>query len=290
MDWYPESGETPLFRGGASFASGRAPKVAGKRWFRDDQGHDIGDSLPGWPPAPVHEKKGDKAVKAGKSLGFLGRATAVVVGGTVELLSGSGGSMINIKGPDGSTPTDPALEVEDFPVLVAPFGTTAGTVPYLLDPDRRPQRYRTDLQLTDQRMLFLGSGAVTEPAEVLWHIPLNQLAGARQHAFSTHGADVTIGFADGSWIRLDLGSKGSAAKAVWVLNGNIQPVELTAAQQAWAVKYTERMPGRIETVGTPVPGAAPGTLSIEITVHRDAEHFLKAGPVTVDAEGKPVVG
>src|SRR3954470_3738065 len=143
MDWYPESGETPLFRGGASFASGRAPQVAGKRWFRDDQGRDIGNSLPGWPPAPVHEKKGEKAAKAGKSLGFLGKATAAVVGGAVELLGNSGGSMTTIKGPDGSTPDDPALEVEDFPVLFAPFGTVAGTVPWQLDPDRRPPNYRT---------------------------------------------------------------------------------------------------------------------------------------------------
>ncbi|NUR30090.1 MAG: hypothetical protein HOV83_30275 [Catenulispora sp.] len=290
MDWYPESGETPLFRGGASFASGRAPRVAGKRWFRDDQGRDIGDALPGWPPAPVHEKKSEKAAKAGKSLGFLGKATAAVIGGAAELLGNSGGSMITIKGPDGSTPDDPALEVEDFPVLVAPPGTMAGTVPWLLDPDRRPDGYRTALQLTDRRMLFLGSAAAGQPAEVLWQAPLDQVAGARQHAFSTNGADVTVGFADGSWIRLDLGSKGCAAKTVWVLSGNTEPVELNAAQQAWAVKYTQRMPGTLETVATPVPGAAPGTLSIEIIVHRDAEHFLKAGPLTVDAEGKPVVG
>jgi hypothetical protein len=290
MDWYPESGETPLFRGVASFATGRAPKVAGKRWFRDDQGRDIGDRIPGWPPVPVPEKRSDKAVKAGKSLGFLAKATAVVVAGTVELLSPSGGSVVNIKGPDGAEPTDPALEVEDFPVLWAPAGALAATVPWQLDPDRRPRGYRTDLQLTDQRLLVLGSGDVTRPAEVLWQTQLAQVAGARLHAFSTHGADVTVTFADGSWIRLDLGTKGSAAKVVSVLNGETEPVRLTEAQQAWAVKYTERMKGTIETVATPVPGAAPGTLSIEIIVHRDAEHFLKVGPVTVDADGKPVIG
>ncbi|GAA2024699.1 hypothetical protein GCM10009839_23210 [Catenulispora yoronensis] len=289
MDWYPDPGETPLFRGSASFASGRAPKVAGKRWFRDEQGRDIGSEIFGWPPAPVHEQRGDKAVKTGKTLGFLGKATAVVVAGTLELFSSSGGSLVNFKEPDGSTPTDPEREVEDFPVLWAPDGTTARRTPWQLDPDRRPERYRTDLQLTDRRLLVLGSASVTAPAEVLWQLPLEQVATARQHAFSSHGADVTIDFADGSWIRLDLGSKGSAAKAVWVLAGNTEPVRLTEAQQAWAVKFTERMPGTIETVGTPVPGAPAGTLSIEIIVHRDAEHFLKVGPITVDADGKPVV-
>ncbi|NUP49594.1 MAG: hypothetical protein HOW97_20130 [Catenulispora sp.] len=288
MDWYPDPGETPLFRGRASFAAGRAPKVAGRRWFRDDQGRDIGAGLPGWPPAPVHEKRGDKSAKAGKSLGFLGKATAVVVAGTMELFS-PGGLGVDIKGPDGSTPTDPALEVEDFPVLWAPPGTTARTVPWQLDPDRRPQGYRTDLQLTDRRVLVLGVGDPARPAEVLWQAPLSQVAGARQHAFSTSGADVTAGFADGSWIRLDLGGKGAAAKVVWVLSGNTTPVLLTEAQQAWAVKFTERLPGTIEIIGTPVPEAAPGTLSIEILKHRDAEHFLKAGPVVVDAEGRPVI-
>ena len=290
MDWYPESGETPLFRGPASFASGRAPKVAGKRWFRDDQGRDIGAELPGWPPVPEAEKRGDKAAKAGKSLGFLAKATAVVVAGTVELLSPSGGSMVNIKGSDRAEPTDPALEVEDFPVLWASAGATATTVPWQLDPDRRPKRYRTDLQLTDQRLLVLGSGDVTRPADVLWQAPLAQVAAARLHGFSTHGGDVTITFADGSWIRLDLGSKGSGAKVAWVLSGNTEPVRLTEAQQAWAEKFTAQMKGTIEPVGTPVPGAAPGTLSIEIIVHRDAEHFVKVGPITVDADGKPVIG
>src|SRR5438477_12843242 len=105
MDWYPESGETPLLRDVALFAEGRAPKVRDKRWFRDDQGRDISAELPGWPPLPTPQKKGDKAAKASRSLGILGKATAVVVAGTVELLSGSGGSNINFKGPDGAEPT-----------------------------------------------------------------------------------------------------------------------------------------------------------------------------------------
>jgi hypothetical protein len=287
MDWYPDSGETPLFRGVAVFASGRAPKVADKRWFRDDQGRDISAELPGWPPAPVYEAKDSKAAKTGRGLGFLGKATAVVVAGTVELLSPSGGSSINIKGSDGARPADPALEVEDFPVMVAAPGSTAGTAPFQLDPDRRPDsHYRTDLQLTDQRLVVLGSASVQQPAEVLWSLPLSQVAGARHQPFSSHGADVTVTFADGSWIRLDLRSKGSAAKVVAVLSGETEPVLLNAAQQATVDKFTQALPKPVELVVIAVDAAA-GVVSIEVK-SPVRNGMLSHGSITLDAAGKPV--
>ncbi|WP_194924480.1 hypothetical protein [Catenulispora pinisilvae] len=289
MDWYPESGETPLFRGVASFASGRAPMVAGKRWFRDDQGRDISAELVGWPPAPAHEKKGEKAAKAGRGLGILGKATAVVVAGTVELLSPGGGSNVNVKGPDGAHPTDPALEVEDFPVLWAAAGSTARTAPYQLDPDRRPDRsYRTDLQLTDQRLLVLGSASVQLPAEVVWDLPLDRVAGAVQHAFATHGADVTVTFTDGSWVRLDLGSKGSAAKVVAVLSGATEPVALNPAQQAAVDSWSSALPKPVEFVVNSVDAAA-GIVSVEAKAHV-GKKVVNAGSITLDAAGKPVLG
>lgn len=286
MDWYPDSGETPLFRGVAVFASGRAPKVADKRWFRDDQGRDISAELPGWPPAPVYEAKDSKAAKTGRGLGILGKVTAVVAVGTVELLS-SGGSNINIKGSDGARPEDPALEVEDFPVMVAAAGSTASTAPFQLDPDRRPDKhYWTDLQLTDQRLVVLGSASVQRPAEVLWSLPLSQVAGARHHAFSSHGGDVTVVFADGSWIRLDLGSKGSAAKVVAVLSGETEPVLLNAAQQATVDKFTQALPKPVELVVTSVDAAA-GVVSIEVKAPmRDV--MKSRASITLDAAGKPV--
>lgn len=287
MDWYPESGETPLFRGAAVFASGRAPKVADKRWFRDDQGRDISAALPGWPPAPTYEAKDGKAAKAGRGLGFLGKATAVVIAGTVEMLSPAGGSNINIKGSDGAQPTDPGLEVEDFPVMVAAAGSTASTAPFQLDPDRRPDsRYRTDLQLTDQRLVVLGSASAERPAEVLWSLPLSQVAGARQHAFSTHGADVSVVFADGSWIRLDLGSSGSAAKVVAVLSGQTEPVLLNPAQQATVDQFTQALPKPVELVVTAVDAAA-GIVSIEVKAPMRNE-MKSRGSITLDAAGKPV--
>jgi hypothetical protein len=287
MDWYPESGETPLFRGVAKFASGRAPKVAGKRWFRDDQGRDISAEIPGWPPAPSYEAKDGKAAKTGRGLGILGKATAVVVAGTVELLSPGGGSHVTIKGSDGAQPSDPALEVEDFPVLVAAPGSTAGTAPFLLDPDRRPDvHYRTDLQLTDQRLVVLGSASVQRPAEVLWSLPLSQVAGARQHAFATHGADVTVAFTDGSWIRLDLGSTGSAAKVVAILSGQTEPVALNPAQQAAVDSWSSALPQPVEFVVTAVDAAA-GIVLVEAKA-QVRKALVSAGSITLDAEGKPV--
>lgn len=288
MDWYPEPGETPLFRDVAVFAEGRAPKVRDKRWFRDDQGRDISAELPGWPQLPTPEKKGDKAAKAGRALGILGKATAVVVAGTVELLSPSGGSNINFKGPDGAEPADPALEVEDFPVMCAAAGSTARSAPFQLDPERRPNRsYRTDLQLTDRRLLVLGSASVQQPAEVLWDLPLEQVAGARQHAFSTFGADVTVTFADGSWVRLDLLSKGSAAKVVAILNGQTEPVVLNAAQQAAVDSWSSALPKPVEFVVNSVDAAA-GIVSVEAKAHV-GKKVVNAGSITLDAAGKPVL-
>jgi hypothetical protein len=289
MDWYPESGETPLFRGVAAFAAGRAPRVAGKRWFRDEQGRDISAELSGWPPAPKQEKRSEKAAKAGRSLGILGKATAVVVAGTVELLSPGGGSNVNFKGRDGAEPTDPALEVEDFPVLWGAAGSTARTAPFQLDPDRRPDvHYRTDLQLTDLRLLVLGSASVQLPAEVVWDLPLAEVAGAAQHAFSTHGADVTVTFADGSWVRLDVGDKGSAAKVVAVLSGQTEPVTLNPAQQAAVDSWSSALPKPVEFVVNAVDAAA-GIVSVEAKA-RHGKAVVSAGSITLDAEGKPVRG
>lgn len=289
MDWYPEAGETPLFRDVATFAEGRAPKVRDKRWFRDDQGRDISAELPGWPQLPTPEKKGDKAAKAGRTLGILGKATAVVVAGTVELLSPGGGSTINIKGPDGAEPTDPALEIEDFPVMWAAPGTIARTAPYQLDPHRRPNRsYRTDLQLTDRRLLVLGSASVQQPAEVLWDLPLSQVAGAKQHAYSTFNADVTVTFTDGSWVRLDLRSRGSAAKVVAILSGQTEPVVLNPAQQAAVDSWSSALPKPVDFVVTAVDAAA-GIVSVEAKAHV-GQKVVNAGSITLDAEGKPVRG
>lgn len=289
MDWYPASGETPLFRGVAAFAEGRAPRVVDRRWFRDDQGRDISEELPGWPPAPKYEKKGEKTAKATRGLGILGKVTAVVVAGTVELLSPGGGSNITIKGGDGAQPVDPALEVEDFPVMWAAAGTTARTAPYQLDPDRRPDKhYRTDVQLTDRRLLILGSPSVQLPAVELWELPLSQVASARQHAFSTFGADVTLTFTDGSWIRLDLRNRGSAAKVVAILSGETEPVLLNPAQQAAVDSWSSALPKPVEFTVNSVDAAA-GIVSVEAVAHV-GQKAINAGSITLDAAGKPVRG
>lgn len=287
MDWSPEPGETPLFHGTVKFAVGRAPLVVDRHWFRDEQGREISGELPGWPQAPVAVKRGEKTAKAGRSLGILGKATAFVAAAAFEAVT-PGGSNVNLQGSDGATPADPALEVEDFPVMMAPAGTIARTVPFQLDSARRPDklRNRTDLQLTDRRLIILGFDSGKSPGVVLWSLPLSQVAGARQHAFSTTGADVTVTFADGSWIRLDLATKTSAAKVVTVLNGQTRPVLMNPAQQAAAESFTRLLPKPLEFVVLAVDGA-PGTITVEAK-WPVRNGLMSSGAVSFDAEGKPV--
>lgn len=270
MDWYPESGETPLFRGRATFATGNALKVAGMRWFRDDQGRDIGAELPDWPSAPEYVKRDDKAAKGGgKAFGVFGKVTAAV----------------------GRHPksADPALEVEDFPVMWAASGTIARAVPWQLDPDRRLKGYYTDVQLTDRRLLVLASARMDRPADVLWQIPLDQVAGAQHHSYSYRDGDVTIRFVDDSWVRLDFYGLGRAAKATWVLSGNTEPVELNASQKAKMDVFTRSYEeGAVEAVATPVPEAAPGTVLVELVVTEKSGFVQSLADLILDPEGKSV--
>lgn len=284
--WQAAPGETPLYRCLASFASGRADKVAGMRWFRDDGGRDIAADLPGWPSGPVYEKRGDRTVRAGKTLGFLGKAGVVAIAAAIEVAGGSSSS-INIEGPDGAKPTDPALEVEDFPVLVGAPGTTARTVPWQLDPDRLPKDYRTHLQLTDQRILFLGSTKWVQDADVLWELPLTRVAGARRHAFSTQGGDVTVGFPDGSWMRLNLGSLVGAMFVESVLNGgDTTPAPLNPVQREKLDKLTSVWANPVLQLTVVRLDPAAGDVLYEHTVWVDGRGDHSAGARGMDAQGR----
>lgn len=82
-------------------------------------------------------------------------------------------------------------------------GTLARTVPWQLDPSRRPDSYATDAVLTDRRLVFLGTQQGTlSKADELWDVPREDIAEARQMKYSEIGGDVRITFRDGSWIRL----------------------------------------------------------------------------------------
>lgn len=209
MSWYPESDETLIHRGRASFATGRAEKVAGMRWFRDESGRDIAAELPGWPEAPAYTPRSDATARTNKTVWGIGKAVTVVAAMAINAVS-SANPDVNLG--DGARPTDPAHEVEDFPVLVAAAETIARTLPYQLDPDRRPQQYRTDLAVTDRRLVVLGTvadGGLEHP-EVLWEAPRDALASVVKHAFGSGGADVSFVFGDGSRARLRLENVATA--------------------------------------------------------------------------------
>lgn len=283
MDWNPEPGETLLFRGAVSFATGYAFKVAGMHWFRDDQGNDIGAEIPGWPPAPVYVKRGDKSVKAGKALFGVAKVATVAVAATIEALN-LGSSNIKF----GGKPQDPAMEVEDFPVMVAPFGTVARTMPWQLDSDRRPEDYYSDLFITDQRLVVQGPIGVDQPTEVLWQLPLDQVAGARQHAYATSDGDVTISFVDGSWVRLNFEGPGRAAKVVWVLSGNTEPLELNEVQRQRMEHLMRDSEGVLEIEAIPVPDAPPGTVSFELVTREANGRRFQHGAGILTPEGKAI--
>ncbi|MFH8487892.1 hypothetical protein [Streptomyces longisporoflavus] len=217
MDWYPPRDETLLMRVNVSFATGTAPKVAGLRSFRDTERRDIEGELVarGWPSGPAFAVRG-KADSASV------RALDIALLGIPRLLN----MVANAGAPSGAPfgdpqsagkPQEPENEVEDFPVVWAAPGTTARTLPWQLDPARRPKGYRTETVLTDRRLVVLGvePSAGLAPARELWDLPGERVAGAELMTFSEGGSDVRIRFTDGSWTRW---KTGDAAKFVARIN------------------------------------------------------------------------
>jgi hypothetical protein len=208
MSWYPESDETLVHRGRVSFATGRAEKVAGMRWFRDETGRDLGAELPGWPEGPVYTPRSDATARTNKAVWGIGKAVVVVAAMAINAVSNANP---DVDLGDGARPTDPAREAEDFPVLVAAAGTLARTLPYQLDPDRRGKLYTTELAVTDRRLVVLWTnvGAGVAPV-LLWEAPRDVLDTVVKHAFGSTGSDVSFVFTDGSRARLALESPAVA--------------------------------------------------------------------------------
>ena len=213
MSWYPEPDETLIHRGRATFATGRAAKVAGMRWFRDESGRDIAADLPGWPEAPTYTPNSDATARTNKAVWGIGKAVVVVAALAINAVSNANP---DVDLGDGARPTDPAREVEDFPVLVAAPGTVARTLPHQLDPDRRDKLFTTELAVTDRRLVILGidNGPGLKPTEVLWEAPREILGSGVKHAYAGGGADVSLVFSDGSWARLRLESTAVAIQLV----------------------------------------------------------------------------
>ena len=274
MDWYPSPGETLLMRANAAFATGAAPRVAGLRSFRDGERHDIEADLD-WPPGPGFTPR-DKADRAGV------RAIDIALLGIPRLLS----MVANVAAPSGSPfgepsgpgkAQEPENEVDDFPVMWADPGTTARTLPWQLDPARRPKKYRTEFLLTDQRLLVLGADATvaSAPAEELWQLPRDSVAAIERMHFSENGSDVRIRFTDGSWTRWKVGEAG---KLVSRFRGERRPV----TEDALTLQQRERIAALMATppihvsrsVGKALPITEPplleslpdGTVAVELRV------------------------
>ncbi|QCX78424.1 hypothetical protein C9F11_24040 [Streptomyces sp. YIM 121038] len=203
MDWQLPHGEAVHTRHDIAFATGLAPKVAGLRSFRDPDGRDIETELTGsgWPPGPGFQPR-DKGGRSGV------RVLDVVLLGVPRLINaisnaaGPGGSLV--KEPKGlGQSREPHFEVDDFPVVYAGTGAVARTLPWQLDPARRPKGYRTDLLLTDRRLVILGLPTGSDPtsAQELWSLPRSNVAGAELMTFSQGPSDVRLRFTDESWTR-----------------------------------------------------------------------------------------
>jgi hypothetical protein len=247
MDWYPDADESTLLRTPIRFATGYAPPVAGSRWFRDTERRDIQGELPGWPEGPVFTLNSKAAQNvdrvAGGILGGVFTAVRVAVEAVV------GGNSVQVDGnPSRSAPEDPANESEDFPVMWAAPGTQARTLPWQLDPGRRPDRYRVDAVVTERRLVLLGVGSdMTASAEVLWEAPRDAVAGAEQLAFSEGGHDVRIRFADASWARLATGDARKLAGLLADQRRLLPDSELTSGQRERVARFVAELPGNAQT-------------------------------------------
>lgn len=249
MQWNPDSGETQLYRTSGRFAAGFAGPVRGLRSFRDFERRDIRQELPGWPDIPPLVPHTKKAQAADTTARGVFRAVPILIGMAVEAF---GGNSFNGSAPPGDRkePQEPQDEVEDFPVIWADPGTVARTLPWQLDAVHRPARLRTDLVLTDRRLLVLGhqrnSGAM---ADVLWQTPRDTIATAERRDFSEKGADVKIVFVDGSWTRLTTDLASSATRFAHHVRGTVRllaEADLSTGQRERLSTFVAGLPANAE--------------------------------------------
>ncbi|MGW5654055.1 hypothetical protein [Streptomyces humi] len=199
--WQPDLGESLLARCGVSFATGAATPVSGMRWFRDTERRDIQEQLPDWPPGPRFTPRSKDESRLRKGSTFGARALLVATLGVLESLAGSGstGNIARIGEPE-----EPENEIEDFPVMWAAPGTLARTLPWQLDPGRRPETDRTHMVVTDRRVLVIGllDDKNVPSDEILWETERSNVSAAKRMRFSRYKVDFKLVFADGSWGRL----------------------------------------------------------------------------------------
>ncbi|AEW94923.1 MULTISPECIES: hypothetical protein [Streptomycetaceae] len=301
MDWYPAAGETSLLRGQVSFATGFADPVSGMRWFRDPQRRDIQPELTGWPSGPQFEPHSKAEQTMARGARGLAKGIPLVIDTALHFLGSNGPLFGNKIASSRGEPQDPANEVEDFPVMWAAPGTLARTLPWQLDPRRRPERHRTELVVTDRRLVVLGVGPdVRAQADVLWEAPVDAVADAVVKPFSHNQADVQLVFTDTSWVRLNAGRAEMAGRIAGALTRRHQrtiDTELTEAQRRKVAELVAAPPLEVaKSFGPVLPVTEPprlvklpsGILSVEIDVP------LSRGPKQtltfyLDAAGTPAL-
>jgi hypothetical protein len=202
------------------FASGTAASVAKRRSFRDLERNDIERDLPGWP-----------SQRPFKVRGFFGKLGHYVLTVATRLLL----LPLYIIADALGSPVSPEKrgkleerenEVDDFPVMWAGVGQTARTLPWQLDPSRRPWRTVTEIDLAEpdglvrilsyedtargSRFVSWGGGQKASGSEtVLWSVPRKEIVGAEIKRFSMDESDVKVSFRDGSWARLSSSPHGA---------------------------------------------------------------------------------
>lgn len=254
--WRPEPGETLLARVPVEFATGAATPVSGMRWFRDHERRDIQGVLPGWPDGPVYAARSQASRIA---RGGLKAGLAIALIGIVGALGGSGVGDVSTLGRSD----DPADEVEDFPVLWAPPGTLARTLPWQLDPERRPDTDRTHAIVTDRRLVFVGLLDDTETIwdDVLWEAPRSAVRHVEPRDFCAGGNDLKVVFADGSWCRLSSRWRDEFVDHLGKLPEIVRLESLTTAQRMTVMTFAAAH----SAAGTPLVTRRPGgDLRIEI--------------------------
>ncbi|MEU8930472.1 hypothetical protein AB0D30_11345 [Streptomyces sp. NPDC048409] len=257
-----------------AFATGIAPPVAGLRSFRDTERHDIEAQL-GWPPGPgfTPRSRPDRAGARALDIALLGIPRLLDI---IANAGAAGGTLFG-EPADAGRPREPENEVDDFPVMWAAPGDMARTLPWQLDPARRPKKYRTELVLTDQRLVVLGGdedeGSV--PAEELWTAARDTVAGIEHMPYSEGGSDVRVRFTDGSWTRWKV---REPLKLVGRFRNDRLPVtegELTPAQRERLGALVASPPLRVSrSIGTMLPVTelpslerfSDGTVMVELQV------------------------
>ncbi|MFJ2774027.1 hypothetical protein [Streptomyces sp. NPDC087300] len=271
--WQPAFGETLLARDAVEFATGTAPVVSGMRWFRDAERKDIQNELTaqaGWPEGPSYTPTPPSRRSTARKVGRfgLGALAGVVVIALGVLLGGLGGAGSG-GGHGPGRPRDPENEVDDFPVMWGTLGSLARTLPWQLDPARRPAGYRTHGIVTDRRVVIVGFPD-DDPGkdEVLWEIDRQRIARVERMTYNKVWGEAKIYFTDGSWCRL----APPESRYGWTVLRHLCPPtellplsEMTPRQRKYVESYAAYVTDRDPAVAPVVTRRPSGRFLIEVT-------------------------